>query len=119
MCSVLVIAFIQGALVALMFWVLGIPSPALWGMVTMLTSVIPLVGSAAVWIPGMIYLIAIGKWLQAIVRPRLVGERVGLGPIFFAVAASIHDVLRDGDPAPIAPLEVEVKDSELPHVETQ
>jgi predicted PurR-regulated permease PerM len=156
--GVLVIAFIQGALVALMFRVLGIPSPALWGMVTMLTSVIPLVGSAAVWIPGTIYLIAIGKWPQAIVlgvwggvvvgsvdnfiRPRLVGERVGLselvtffallggiqvfglvgivlGPLLFAVAASILDVLRDGDPVPIAPQEVEVKEPEQPHVETQ
>lgn len=132
--GVLVIAVIQGALCALMFWMLGIPSAALWGMVTVLTSVLPLVGSAAVWGPGVVYLLAIGKWPQAIVlgvwgglvissvdnfiRPRLVGERVGLselvtffallgglrvfglvgvvmGPLLFAVAASILDSLSD------------------------
>jgi predicted PurR-regulated permease PerM len=130
--GVLVIAVIQGALSALMFWILGIPSAALWGAVTALTSVLPLVGSAAVWVPGTIYLVAIGRWPEAIVlgvwgglvvgsvdnfvRPRLVGERVGLselvtffallgglrvfglvgvvmGPLLFAVAASILDVL--------------------------
>jgi predicted PurR-regulated permease PerM len=132
--GVLVIGVIQGTLCALMFWVLGIPSAALWGVVTALTSVLPLVGSAAVWVPGTIYLVAIGHWPQAIVlgvwgglvvgsvdnfvRPRLVGERVGLselvtffallgglrvfglvgvvmGPLLFAVAASILEVLTD------------------------
>ena len=36
-------------------------------VVTALTSVLPLVGSAAVWVPGTIYLLAIGKWPAAIV----------------------------------------------------
>jgi predicted PurR-regulated permease PerM len=160
--GVLMIAFIQGALVALMFWILGIPSAALWGTVTMLTSVLPLVGSAAVWVPGTIYLLTLGRWPEAIVlgvwgglvvgsvdnfiRPRLVGERVGLselvtffallgglrvfglvgvvmGPLLFAVTASILDVLSDGeptpDPLPAALGAAEPKPPELPHVETQ
>ena len=154
--GVLVIAFIQGALCALMFWILGIPSAALWGMVTVLTSVLPLVGSAAVWVPGTIYLVTIGRWPEAIVlgvwgglvvgsvdnfiRPRLVGERVGLselvtffallgglrvfglvgvvmGPLLFAVTASILDVLSDGEATP-EPLS-EPKEPESPHVGTQ
>lgn len=132
--GVVVIAMLQGALCGSMFWVLGVPSAALWGTVTVLTSVLPLVGAAAVWVPGVIYLLVIGHWPQAIVlavwgtlvisgvdnflRPRLVGGRVGLselvmffallgglqtfgllgivmGPVFFAVAASILDVLGD------------------------
>src|SRR5262245_11359841 len=132
--GVLVIAVIQGALCALMFWILSIPSAALWGVVTVITSVLPLVGSAAGWVPGTVYLLVIGRWPGAIVlgvwggvvissvdnfiRPRLVGERVGLselvtffallgglrvfglvgivmGPLLFAVAASILDVLSD------------------------
>lgn len=80
-----------------MFWVLGIPSAALWGMVTVLTSVLPLIGAAAVWIPGTPYLLVIGHWAQAIVlavwgtavisgvdnflRPKLVGDRVGLSEL--------------------------------------
>lgn len=132
--GVVVIAMIQGLLCGSIFWVLGIPSAALWGTVTVLTSVLPLVGAAAVWVPGVIYLLVIGHWPQAIVlaawgtllvsgvdnflRPKLVGGRVGLselvmffallgglqtfgllgiimGPVFFAVAASILDVLSD------------------------
>jgi predicted PurR-regulated permease PerM len=139
--GVVVIALIQGALCGGMFWILGIPSAALWGMVTVLTSVLPLAGAAAVWVPGALYLVAIGSWPRAIVlaawgtvaisgvdnflRPRLVGGRVGLselvmffallgglqvfgvlgivlGPLFFAIAASILDVLSDrsAKPAP-------------------
>jgi predicted PurR-regulated permease PerM len=135
--GVVVIALIQGALCGGMFWALGIPSAALWGMVTVLTSVLPLVGAAAVWVPGTLYLAVTGEWTRAIVllvwgtvvisgvdnflRPRLVGGRVGLnelvmffallgglqvfgvlgivlGPVLFAIAASIVDVLTDRTP---------------------
>jgi len=137
--GVVVIALIQGVLSGAMFWALGIPSAALWGMVTVLTSVIPLVGAAGVWIPAAIYLILVGQWPQAIVlvvwggavvsmvdnflRPRLVGGRVGLselviffallgglqvfgfigivlGPVLFAIVASILEVLSKAPPAP-------------------
>ena len=129
--GIVVIALIQGTLVGGMFWLLGIPSAALWGMVTVLTSVLPLVGAAGVWVPGVVYLILQGRWPAAAVlaawgmavsvvdnflRPKLVGGRVGLseivmffallgglrlfgilgivlGPVLFAVAASIIDVL--------------------------
>jgi len=129
--GIVVIALVQGALTGGMFWILGIPSAALWGMVTVLTSVLPLVGAAGVWVPGVIYLIAVGRWPAAIVlaiwgaivsssdnflRPKLVGGRVGLselvmffallgglrlfgvigivlGPVLFAIAASIIEVL--------------------------
>jgi predicted PurR-regulated permease PerM len=132
--GVVVIALIQGALCGGMFWILDIPSAALWGVVTVLTSVVPLVGAAGVWVPGTVYLFATGAWPQAIVlavwgtlaisgvdnflRPRLVGGRVGLselvmffallgglrvfgvlgivlGPLLFAIAAAIVDVLSD------------------------
>jgi predicted PurR-regulated permease PerM len=132
--GVVVIALLQGTLLGGMFWLLGMPSAALWGMVTVVTSVLPIVGAAAVWVPGTIYLGIIGQWTQAIIllvwgtlvisgvdnflRPRLVGGRVGLseivmffallgglqvfgilgivlGPVLFAVAASIVDVLSE------------------------
>src|SRR5215510_254661 len=130
--GVVVIAVIQGTLTGLMFWALGIPSAALWGMVTVLAAMLPLAGAAIVWGPGVVYLLAIGHWPQALVllvwgagvistvdnflRPKLVGDRVGLselvmffsvlgglqlfgvlgvvlGPVIFAVAGSILDVL--------------------------
>jgi predicted PurR-regulated permease PerM len=130
--GVVVIALIQGTLLGGMFWALGIPSAALWAMVTVLTSILPILGSAGVWVPGVVYLILNGRWPAAIVlsvwglvavsgidnflRPKLVGGRVGLsellmffsllgglrlfgvlgivlGPVLFAIAASIIEVL--------------------------
>jgi predicted PurR-regulated permease PerM len=106
--GVVVIALIQGLLCGVMFWVLGIPSAALWGAVTVLTSVLPIVGAAAVWVPGTAYLLLAGHWPQAIVlavwgtlvisgvdnfvRPRLVGGRVGLNELvmFFALLGGLQ-----------------------------
>jgi predicted PurR-regulated permease PerM len=105
--GVVVIAIMQGALCGAMFWVLGIPSAALWGMVTVFASVLPVVGAFAVWGPGTLYLAMTGHWPQAIllaiwgtfvvsgvdnvVRPRLVAGRVGLSELamFFALLGGL------------------------------
>ncbi len=106
--GVLVIAAIQGLLMGLAFSVLRIPSAALWGVVTVVTSVIPLLGAGAVWGPGAVYLALTGHWVKAILlaawggvivsavdnflRPKLVGGRVGLNElaIFFSVLGGIQ-----------------------------
>jgi predicted PurR-regulated permease PerM len=106
--GVVVIALIQGALCGGMFWVLGIPSAALWGLVTVLTSVIPMIGAAGVWVPGTLYLALTRQWPQAVIlaiwgtavisgidnflRPRLVGGRVGLSELvmFFALLGGLQ-----------------------------
>ncbi len=106
--GVIVIAAIQGILMGLAFWALGVPSAALWGVVTVVTSVIPLLGAGAVWAPGALYLGLSGHWTKAILlvvwggaivssvdnflRPKLVGGRVGLSElvIFFAVLGGIQ-----------------------------
>lgn len=106
--GVVVIALIQGVLCGTMFWVLGVPAAALWGAVTVVTSVLPVVGAGAIWVPGVLYLLIVGHWPQAIVlavfggvvissvdnflRPKLVGGRVGLSEIimFFALLGGIQ-----------------------------
>jgi predicted PurR-regulated permease PerM len=132
------IATIQGVLCGGMFWLLGIPAAALWGLVTVFASMVPFVGTAGVWVPGTVYLLMTGAWPQAVVlavwgaavvssvdnflRPRLVAGRVRLsgvamfvamlgglqafgvlgiilGPVVFATAAAIVDVLRDTEPS--------------------
>jgi len=45
----LAVGVAQGTTLSLAFWVLGLPSPVLWGLVTALFSLIPVIGSAAVW----------------------------------------------------------------------
>jgi predicted PurR-regulated permease PerM len=136
--GVVTIATVQGVLCGGMFWLLGIPAAALWGLVTVFASVVPFVGTAAVWMPGTVYLLATGAWPKAIVlavwgaaivssvdnvlRPRLVAGRVRLsglamfvamlgglqafgalgiilGPVLFATAAGIVDVLREMQPS--------------------
>lgn len=56
----LVVAAAQGALGGLMFWILGLRAPVLWGAVMALASLLPAVGAGAVWVPMSIYLVATG-----------------------------------------------------------
>ena len=106
--GIVVIAVVQGALCGGMFWILGIPSAALWGLVTVVTSVLPVVGAAGVWVPGAVYLAATGHGARAIIlavfgtavistadnflRPRLVVGRVGLSELamFFSVLGGLQ-----------------------------
>lgn len=52
------IGIVQGALAGLAFWVAGIPSAAFWGTVMAVLSIVPGIGSALVWLPAAIYLLA-------------------------------------------------------------
>ena len=106
--GVVMIGLIQGVLCAGVFWALGIPSPALWGMVTVLASALPIVGAAAIWVPGAMYLLVTGAWAQAAIlvatgtllisavdnflRPKLVGHRVGVSElvVFFGVLGGLQ-----------------------------
>lgn len=63
----LAVAVVQGALGGLIFWLLGIPAAALWGVVMAILSLLPAVGSPVVWAPVAIYLIAMGEVWQGIV----------------------------------------------------
>jgi predicted PurR-regulated permease PerM len=46
-------AFAQGALVAAGFAVTGLPNGLFWGVVTMIASILPIVGSGLIWVPGV------------------------------------------------------------------
>jgi predicted PurR-regulated permease PerM len=86
----LVIGIVQGGLAGLAFAVVGIKGAAFWGTVMAVLSIIPGVGTALVWVPAVIYLVAIGQtgaaialfiWCAAVVgtvdnllRPWLVGK---------------------------------------------
>jgi predicted PurR-regulated permease PerM len=61
-----VVGIAQGALGGLGFWVAGIGGAALWATVMAVLSILPGVGTALVWVPGVIYLFATGKSLAAI-----------------------------------------------------
>lgn len=60
-----IVSVIQGTLGGLIFLVLGIPGPLLWGVVMVILSLIPIVGAGLIWGPVAIYLYATGDWLPA------------------------------------------------------
>jgi len=45
-------AVLQGSLIGITFWGVGLSNALFWGVVTAFASVLPLLGSALVWLPG-------------------------------------------------------------------
>jgi predicted PurR-regulated permease PerM len=63
----IVVAVVQGALGGLIFWVLGIGAAVFWGVVMAFLSLLPVVGTALVWLPAAIYLLVTGAVWQGLV----------------------------------------------------
>lgn len=61
------VATVQGTLGGLMFWWLGLPAPAFWGIVMGLLAIVPVLGAFIVWVPAALYLAMEGRWLDAAV----------------------------------------------------
>ncbi|KKQ85835.1 MAG: hypothetical protein UT09_C0043G0011 [Parcubacteria group bacterium GW2011_GWF2_38_8] len=103
----LLIALIQGILMALGLSFFGVPNPALWGLVTMITAFIPTIGTALVSVPAIIFLLLTGQTIEAVgllcwavavvgmidnlLSPIIVGNRINLPPllILFSVLGGI------------------------------
>ena len=100
----IVIALIQGALGALGFWIFGISMFYIWGLLMAIFALVPFVGTAIIWMPAALYLIAKGAtegntvliWhgvglliygtfvissIDNILKPKLIGDRAGLHPV--------------------------------------
>ena len=59
-------ALIQGFLVGLGFWIAGLPSPLVFGVLAALFALVPVVGTAIIWGPGVIWLLSQGELGHAI-----------------------------------------------------
>ena len=93
----------QGLFLGLGFWFVGLRSPALWGAVGGLASIIPVIGTPLVWVPVVIAFLFLGSYWQAIllflwgslvvgsvdnvVRPLVVGAHGKQHPVLIALAA--------------------------------
>ncbi len=89
-----IVAVAQGLLGAITFWIAGLPSVAIFGVLMAVFSLLPAIGPAIVWIPAAIWLLATGAIWQGIVvivsgvaviglvdnalRPILVGRDTGI-----------------------------------------
>ena len=63
----LLVAALQGMLGGIIFWFLGIPAAVLWGVLMAFLSLLPAVGSALIWLPVALYLLATGAVWQGLV----------------------------------------------------
>ncbi|MBD3252173.1 AI-2E family transporter [Candidatus Pacearchaeota archaeon] len=61
------IALIQGGLLALNFYLLGLPNALFWGFVTLILSFLPIVGAPIVWVPASLILLIGGSISKGIV----------------------------------------------------
>jgi predicted PurR-regulated permease PerM len=93
----LLIAAIQGIIVGFGFYFFGLSNPVLWGCVAIFASLIPVVGTALVIIPGMISLFLSGSMFGAVglalwcfplillidnfLRPHLVDKDLKIHPV--------------------------------------
>jgi predicted PurR-regulated permease PerM len=60
-----VVAVVQGSLGCLIFWILGLPGAAVWGLAMGLLAMVPYLGTFVVWVPAAIILAVSGQWTQA------------------------------------------------------
>ncbi len=93
----LAVAAVQGTLGGLMFWVLGLPTPLLWGLVMGLLSIVPVLGAFVVWIPAAILLLLDGSWARALILSAWGGIVVGsidnvLRPVFVGNRLRLHTI---------------------------
>jgi len=103
----LVTAIVQGTLVGIAFAVCGLASPAVFGVLAAIASLLPVGGTALVWVPGAITLASQGRWGWAIgltawgllvvgtidnlLRPALISGRAQIStlPVFFGVIGGV------------------------------
>jgi predicted PurR-regulated permease PerM len=105
--GIVLVALLQGTLLGLAFWALGLQAPLVWGMACFVLCTIPFAGAPVLWVPSCLLLLSQGDWVRAIIlalvgmfviglidnvlRPIIIGSRVNLHPIavFFAIFGGI------------------------------
>jgi predicted PurR-regulated permease PerM len=94
----LLIGLIKGFLGGLTFWIFGVGSPIIWGVVMVLLSIIPMVGAWLVMYPAAIVLMLTGQVWQGILLFIIAGVIIGnidniLIPRFVGREAGMHDLM--------------------------
>jgi len=98
----LVVSAAQGAVIGIVFWFCGLSTPLLWGAVAVPFALIPVIGTAVVWLPGAAYLYAHDHQTMALVmavtcttfyfllenllKPMLLDRDLNLHPLFLFLA---------------------------------
>jgi predicted PurR-regulated permease PerM len=91
-------ALAQGATIALAFRLVGLPNAAFWGVVTGFTSILPVLGSAMVWIPAAGVLLMQGRYGAAVVLVLIGGGVTSnidnvIRPMVYKRVSNIHPLV--------------------------
>ncbi len=104
----LLIMVLQGSMVGVGFVIGGVGMPLLWGSIAAIFSLIPVIGTTFVWVPAVLYLVALGQFgdaavvaiwclawyllLENLVKPVVFGEQLKFHPLifFFLLIGSIQ-----------------------------
>lgn len=102
------VAIVQGTLTSVGFLIAGLGAPVFWGVVSAVCSLIPVVGTALVWLPAAVILLWQGAWGKAlflalwgtlvvgmsdnVVRPWVLSGRTGMNGlvVFFALMGGLQ-----------------------------
>ncbi len=97
------ISILQGTALSVGFAICGIPNVVLWGLIAAFFSLVPVVGTAVLWLPGALYLAAgEGSYglalflsiygqgmyllLENIVKPLILDKKLGMHPVLLFLA---------------------------------
>ncbi|RMF04946.1 AI-2E family transporter [Candidatus Woesearchaeota archaeon] len=87
----LLTSFAQGVIAGIGFFIFGLPSPVVWGILTAIAALIPMVGTAIVWGPASLYLIikgvVVGSWVAA-------GRGIGLFAYGMLIVGTVDNFLK-------------------------
>lgn len=105
--GVLLVAIAQGGSLGMTFWLLGLPSPLVWGMAGVVLCMIPFAGAPLIYVPTALLLISHGEWTKAIIllivgmgfislidnffRPAIIGARIRrhYAAVFFSLVGGV------------------------------
>lgn len=92
------VAVVQGTIVGVGFAIVGLPNPLFWGMIAVLASMVPLVGSTLVWGPGVLVLLGQGRTQSAIVLLVIGGGVAGnidniIRPLLYRRVGNLHPMI--------------------------
>lgn len=93
-----VIGILQGGLAGIALAVAGIPSPVFWGVIMVVLSILPGIGTALVWVPAAIFLGASGHMAKAVALVVFCAVIVGgldnlLRPILVGKDTQMHELM--------------------------
>ena len=78
------VAIIQGGLIGAGFWMVSLPHPLFWGTITAFALILPVLGSALVWLPAMVVLLFQARY----------GSAIAMAVIGGVVASNIDNLIR-------------------------